>query len=112
MVLPAAVPNGLVGLRYSIGVSWLILVFAETINATTGIGYLINNAREFFETDTIVLCLVLYAIAGTARRRHRPTAGKGVAGMATDVHRDLKHRRRSVRGSPMPATSVRSGSAT
>ena len=58
VVLPAAVPNGLVGLRYSIGVSWLILVFAETINATTGIGYLINTAREFFETDTIVLCLV------------------------------------------------------
>jgi sulfonate transport system permease protein len=64
VVLPAAVPNGLVGLRYSIGVSWLILVFAETINATTGIGFLINNAREFFETDTIVLCLVLYAILG------------------------------------------------
>ena len=64
VVLPAAVPNGLVGLRYSIGVSWLILVFAETINATTGIGYLINTAREFFETDTIVLCLVLYAFLG------------------------------------------------
>ena len=64
VVLPAAVPNGLVGLRYSIGVSWLILVFAETINATTGIGFLINNAREFFETDTIVLCLVLYAMLG------------------------------------------------
>ena len=64
VVLPAAVPNGLVGLRYSIGVSWLILVFAETINATTGIGYLINTAREFFETDTIVLCLVLYALLG------------------------------------------------
>ncbi len=64
VVLPAAVPNGLVGLRYSIGVSWLILVFAETINATTGIGYLINSAREFFETDTIVLCLVLYALLG------------------------------------------------
>jgi sulfonate transport system permease protein len=64
VVLPAAVPNGLVGLRYSIGVSWLILVFAETINATTGIGYLINTAREFFETDTIVLCLVLYGLLG------------------------------------------------
>ena len=64
VVLPAAVPSGLVGLRYSIGVSWLILVFAETINATTGIGYLINEAREFFQTDTIVLCLVLYALLG------------------------------------------------
>ncbi len=64
VILPAAVPSGLVGLRYSIGVSWLILVFAETINATTGIGFLVNSAREFFQTDTIVLCLVLYAVLG------------------------------------------------
>lgn len=64
VVLPSALPNALVGLRYSIGVSWLLLVFAETINATSGIGYLINTAREFFETDTIVLCLVLYALLG------------------------------------------------
>ena len=64
VIVPSAIPSGLVGLRYSIGVSWLILVFAETINATSGIGYLINTAREFFETDTIVLCLVLYALLG------------------------------------------------
>jgi sulfonate transport system permease protein len=64
VILPAALPSALVGLRYSIGVSWLILVFAETINATSGIGFLINQAREFYETDTIVLCLVLYALLG------------------------------------------------
>jgi sulfonate transport system permease protein len=64
VILPSALPSGLVGLRYSIGVSWLILVFAETINATSGIGFLINQARDFYETDTIVLCLVLYALLG------------------------------------------------
>ncbi|WP_354529568.1 ABC transporter permease [Nakamurella sp. UYEF19] len=64
VILPAAMPSALVGLRYSIGVSWLILVFAETINATSGIGFLINQARDFYETDTIVLCLVLYAVLG------------------------------------------------
>jgi sulfonate transport system permease protein len=64
VILPAALPAALVGLRYSIGVSWLILVFAETINATSGIGFLINQARDFYETDTIVLCLVLYAVLG------------------------------------------------
>lgn len=64
VILPAALPSALVGLRYSIGVSWLILVFAETINATSGIGFLINQARDFYETDTIVLCLVLYAVLG------------------------------------------------
>lgn len=64
VILPSALPSALVGLRYSIGVSWLILVFAETINATSGIGFLINQARDFYETDTIVLCLVLYALLG------------------------------------------------
>ena len=64
VIFPSALPSGLVGLRYSIGVSWLILVFAETINATSGIGFLINQARDFYETDTIVLCLVLYALLG------------------------------------------------
>jgi len=64
VVLPAALPNALVGLRYSLGSAWLALVFGETINATAGIGYEMNTAREFFRTDAIIVCLVLYAILG------------------------------------------------
>ncbi|MEV5536740.1 ABC transporter permease [Saccharopolyspora shandongensis] len=64
IILPAAMPNALVGLRYSLGSAWLALVFGETINATAGIGYEMNMAREFFQTDVIVVCLVLYALLG------------------------------------------------
>ncbi|WP_028936938.1 ABC transporter permease [Pseudonocardia spinosispora] len=64
VILPSALPNALVGLRYALGSAWLALVFGETINATSGIGYLMNNAREFFQTDVIVVCLVLYAVLG------------------------------------------------
>ncbi|MBQ6639607.1 MAG: ABC transporter permease [Saccharopolyspora sp.] len=64
VILPAAMPNALVGLRYSLGSAWLALVFGETINATAGIGYEMNMAREFFQTDVIVVCLVLYALLG------------------------------------------------
>ncbi|MBB5157799.1 ABC transporter permease [Saccharopolyspora phatthalungensis] len=64
IILPAAMPNALVGLRYSLGSAWLALVFGETINATAGIGYEMNTAREFFQTDVIVVCLVLYAVLG------------------------------------------------
>jgi sulfonate transport system permease protein len=39
-------------------------VFAEQINATTGIGYLMNNARDFFQTDVIVVCLAVYGLLG------------------------------------------------
>lgn len=64
VVLPAALPGFLVGLRMSFAVAWLLLVFAEQINATNGIGYLIVKAQTFFETDTIVVGLAVYAILG------------------------------------------------
>jgi sulfonate transport system permease protein len=66
VILPGALPSALVGLRYSLGISWLALVFGEQINATEGIGYLMSNAREFFQTDVIVVCLVVYALLGLA----------------------------------------------
>ncbi|MDF0543590.1 ABC transporter permease [Sphingobium sp. H39-3-25] len=64
VVLPAALPALLVGLRYSLSVSILVLVVAEQINASAGLGYLINNARDFMRTDIIVVCLMVYAILG------------------------------------------------
>jgi sulfonate transport system permease protein len=66
IVLPGALPSALVGLRYALGTAWLSLVVAEQINATAGIGYLINDARDFLRTDVIVVGLVLYAILGLA----------------------------------------------
>lgn len=66
VILPGALPNFLVGLRYALGASWLALVFGEQINATAGIGYLLSNARELFQTDVIVVCLILYALLGLA----------------------------------------------
>ena len=64
VVLPGALPSGLVGLRYAIGIGWLSLVVAEQINADSGIGYLISDAREFLRTDVIVVGLAVYAILG------------------------------------------------
>ncbi|MCO4317890.1 ABC transporter permease subunit [Phyllobacterium sp. 21LDTY02-6] len=66
IILPGALPSALVGLRYSLGIAWLALVFGEQINATAGIGYLMANAREFFQTDVIVVCLAVYAFLGLA----------------------------------------------
>lgn len=64
VVLPGALPSFLLGLRFALAGSWLILVVAEQINASAGLGYLINNARDFSRTDTIVVCLVVYALLG------------------------------------------------
>jgi sulfonate transport system permease protein len=64
VVLPGALPGFLTGLRLSAAVAWLILVFAEQINATNGIGYLIIQAQEFFRTDIILVGLAVYAVLG------------------------------------------------
>jgi sulfonate transport system permease protein len=63
-VLPGARPGFLVGLRLATSVAWLLLVFAEQINASSGIGYLMVRAQTFFQTDVIVVCLVTYAVLG------------------------------------------------
>jgi len=64
VILPGALPAFLVGLRYATGVSLLVLVVAEQINADAGLGHLINNARDFMRTDVIVVCLMVYALLG------------------------------------------------
>ncbi|MEW1580949.1 ABC transporter permease [Streptomyces microflavus] len=64
VVLPGALPGAMTGLRYSLATAWLALVFGESINADAGIGFLMNQAREFFRTDVIVVCLVVYVFLG------------------------------------------------
>jgi sulfonate transport system permease protein len=64
VILPAALPSFLLGVRFALAVAVLVLVVAEQINAQAGLGYLINNARDFLRTDIIVVCLVIYAFLG------------------------------------------------
>ena len=64
VILPGALPTALVGVRYSMGVSWLILVAAEQVNATSGIGFLMNDARDFMRMDILVVGLLIYAALG------------------------------------------------
>lgn len=66
VVLPAALPSMLVGLRYAIGVAWLCLVVAEQVNATSGLGYVIINANQLGQTSVIITALVIYAVIGVA----------------------------------------------
>jgi len=64
VVLPGALPGFLIGLRYAFSISWLVLVISEQINATSGIGYLMTDARTSFRTDVIVVGLVVYGALG------------------------------------------------
>ncbi len=64
IILPGAVSSILVGLRFSLGLMWVILIVAETISAQAGIGYLTMNAREFLQTDIVLVGILLYALLG------------------------------------------------
>jgi sulfonate transport system permease protein len=64
VILPGALPSIFVGLRYGLGIMWLTLIVAETISASSGIGYMTMNAREFLQTDVILLGVIIYAVLG------------------------------------------------
>ena len=64
VVLPSAVPNSLVGLRLGLAAAWLSLVVGEQINASAGLGYMINNASQFGRNDIVLVALLVYAILG------------------------------------------------
>ena len=64
VVLPGAMPQALVGLRQSLGAAWLALVVAEQINASAGLGFMINQATEFLQNDVIFVALIVYTLLG------------------------------------------------
>ncbi|QAZ41447.1 aliphatic sulfonate ABC transporter permease SsuC [Methylibium sp. Pch-M] len=64
VILPGALPNILVGLRFALGLMWVLLIVAETISAQAGIGYMTMNAREFLQTDVVLVGILLYALLG------------------------------------------------
>ena len=43
---------------------WLTLIVSETIATNSGIGFLAMNAREYMQTDIILLTILLYALFG------------------------------------------------
>jgi len=64
VALPGALPGFFTGLRLAVTMCWTALVVLEQINATEGIGYLMTKARDYGQTDVIVVGLVTYAVLG------------------------------------------------
>ncbi|GIF09030.1 ABC transporter permease [Actinoplanes siamensis] len=66
VILPGALPQILVGLRQSLGVAWIVLVVAEQTATTSGLGVIINDAKEFLQIDVMFVVVVVYALLGLA----------------------------------------------
>jgi sulfonate transport system permease protein len=64
IILPGALPSIFVGLRYALGIMWLTLIVAETIAASSGLGHMAMEAREFMAIDVVLLAILIYALLG------------------------------------------------
>lgn len=64
LILPAALPGILLGLRLSMAVAWIGLVVAELIGSSSGVGFLINEAKQNSNTEVIFVGIIIFAIVG------------------------------------------------
>lgn len=64
VILPSSMSSFFVGFRFSVSISWVVLVVAEQLNAQSGIGYLMMDAQRYFRPDIILVGLIVYALFG------------------------------------------------
>ncbi|MGP5183024.1 ABC transporter permease [Corynebacterium variabile] len=64
VVVPEALPQILLGFRIAMTAALGALVVAELSNTQSGLGFLMTSAQQYFQTDIVVACIVLYAVAG------------------------------------------------
>lgn len=64
VVLRAALPQVMTGVRVGLGVGWMALVAAELVGANSGLGFLINDARTVLRTDYIMVGMASIGIIG------------------------------------------------
>ena len=64
IVIPASLPHMLTSLRLSLGIAWIVLVPAEFLGVSSGLGYLINDARDTMEYDKLMAMVIAIGILG------------------------------------------------
>ncbi len=66
VVLRAALPQIVTGVRVGLGVGWMALVAAELVGANSGLGFLINDARTLLRTDIVIVGMIAIGLVGLA----------------------------------------------
>jgi nitrate/nitrite transport system permease protein len=64
VILPAAAPTNLTGMRISIGIAWLVIVAAEMLVGGTGIGYYVWNEWNNLDLTAVIFSIVMIGIVG------------------------------------------------
>jgi NitT/TauT family transport system permease protein len=64
VVLPAALPSIMTGVRLSMGIAWVLVVVAEILAVRSGLGYLLNDAYQFYRNDVVIASMLSIGILG------------------------------------------------
>lgn len=64
IILPAVMSDVMAGIRLAVGVAWVVLVPAEYLGVTSGLGYAINDARDTLAYDTLAAIVVVIGLIG------------------------------------------------
>ena len=64
VIVPGSLPYILSGLRMAVGIAWIVLIPAEMLGVTNGLGYLINNARDTISYDKLIAVVIAIGILG------------------------------------------------
>ena len=92
VIFPGALPSIFVGVRFALGIMWLTLIVAETIAASSGLGYMAMQAREFMLIDVVVLSDPDLRLARQARRQRLARARAADAVLASGLPETLRTR--------------------
>lgn len=64
LIFPASLSHILLGIRLSLGAAWLSLVVAELMGSSSGVGYMIMDARQFSQTEKVFVGIIIFGIVG------------------------------------------------
>jgi NitT/TauT family transport system permease protein len=69
VILPGAMPSVMTGLRLSMGIAWVLVVVAEILAVRSGLGYLLNDAYQFYRNDVVIAAMLSIGVLGFASDR-------------------------------------------
>lgn len=62
VILPGSLPQIIAGLKVMLGIAWTCIISAELVAAREGLGFMIMNGKEYFQTDTVILGMVMISL--------------------------------------------------
>ncbi len=64
VILPAALPQILTGLRLALGIAWVVIVAAEMLGVTSGLGFQVNDSRNNLRMDYVSAAMIVIGLVG------------------------------------------------